>query len=157
MIRLAWVAAASLGAWLSWQASARSRSARSAGPGCVAQRPCRGGAGFDCDGLLASRWAALYGLDLGTLGLGFFAGALVLLAAGAALPPPARRSADVLLAAAFLLASPLSLLLVAAQIRLRRYCSLCLGVHAATLAGAGAGAACRLAAGASSRRPTWAS
>ena len=125
---------------MSCQTSARSRSGRSAGPGCVAQRPCRGGAGFDCDGLLGHRWAAPLGLDLGTLGLGFFVSALVLLAAGAALPAPARRSADTLLAAAFLLATPLSLLLVAAQIRLRRYCSLCLLAHAATLAGAGAGA-----------------
>jgi hypothetical protein len=150
LVRLAWVAAASLGAWMSWQACTRSRSARSAGPGCVAQRPCGGGAGFDCDGLLASRWGAPFapepggagtrlGLDLGTLGLSFFIGALVLLAAGAALPPPARRSADTVLATAFLLATPLSLLLLGLQVRLRRYCTLCLGAHAGTLAGAGAG------------------
>jgi hypothetical protein len=83
--------------------------------------------------VLASEWARPGGVPLAGLGAAFF-GASLLLQAGAVL---GGGVAPVWLAgAAFLPALPLSVLLVLVQVRMRRFCTLCMAVHAVDVGGA---------------------
>ncbi|HEX8699909.1 MAG TPA: vitamin K epoxide reductase family protein [Myxococcaceae bacterium] len=94
---------------------------------------CGGGGAVDCESVLASDWARVGGVPLSGLGTAFF-GASLLVQASAAL---SGGVAPVWLAgAAFLLALPVSLALVAVQVRMRRFCTLCMAVHAVDVGGA---------------------
>ena len=101
--------------------------------GGKASRLCGGGGPLDCESVLLSAWARPAGIPLAGLGTAFF-GALLLLVCTSALgggPAPIW-----LAGAAFLPTLPLSALLVLAQVRMRRFCTLCMGVHAVDLCGA---------------------
>jgi uncharacterized membrane protein len=98
-----------------------------------ASRLCGGGGPLDCESVLLSAWARPAGIPLAGLGTAFF-GALLLLLCTSALgggPAPVW-----LAGAAFLPTLPLSALLVGAQVRMRRFCTLCMGVHVVDLSGA---------------------
>lgn len=94
---------------------------------------CGGGGAVDCDSVLASDWARLGGVPLAGLGTAFF-GASLLLQATAALGGGVAPAW--LAGAAFLPALPLSVLLVVVQVRMRRFCTLCMVVHAVDVGGA---------------------
>jgi len=101
--------------------------------GSKARVLCGGGGAVDCQSVLASDWARPGGVPLAGLGAAFF-GASLLLQASAVL---GGGVAPVWLAgAAFLPALPLSLLLVLVQVRMRRFCTLCMVVHAVDVGGA---------------------
>ena len=107
----------------------------------LAARICGRGKLGDCEGVLASRWARVLGVDLSALGLALFVSNLALAAVAATLPDPALRDAWVWLALVYVAASPASLWLVAVQVwPLRRFCPLCMTVHAAVLVTAMLGA-----------------
>lgn len=98
---------------------------------------CGRGRLTDCHGVLSSRWARIFGLDLASLGLAMFASSVVLWAIAGVLPAPALAAAEGWLAVAWLVAAPGSLFLVGVQVwPLRRFCPLCMTVHAAVLAAA---------------------
>ena len=99
---------------------------------------CGRGSLFDCEGVLASRFSTIAGIELSVLGLALLAGAVVLEALAAFLTPEARADAAAWLALAFLFMTPGALALVAAQVwPLRRLCPLCMTVHGCVLAAAG--------------------
>ena len=148
---IVWMALAALGAVAAREALLRARFGEpsAAGRRRFADRFCARGRVFDCQAVLGSRWAAPFGLDLGGLGLAFFAASLALLALGAALPAASQRGLHGWLALAHLVGAPLSLFLIGAQLLPRpRLCPLCLVAHAALLGGAGAGAWLMLSGGA---------
>ena len=94
---------------------------------------CGGGGAIDCESVLQSPWARPAGVPLAGLGAAFFGAQALLLGTSA----PGGGVAPVwLVAASFLPALPLAGVLVAAQVRMRRFCTLCLGVHATVLTGA---------------------
>lgn len=94
---------------------------------------CGEGGPLDCGSVLRSEWARPAGVPLAGLGTACF-GALLLLSSTSALGGGAARTW--LVGAAFLPTLPLSVLLVVAQARMRRFCTLCMVVHAVDLAGA---------------------
>lgn len=117
-------------------ASRRSRVG-SATPALVS-RMCARGSLFDCEGVLGSKFAHLGGIELSVLGLAFLGGAAVLEALGAVLTGSARAGLAAWVGAAFVLAAPGALALIAVQIwPLKRFCPLCMTVHACVLAAAG--------------------
>jgi uncharacterized membrane protein len=94
---------------------------------------CGGSGPLDCQSVLLSPWAHPAGVPLAGLGTAFF-GALLLLLCTTALgggPAPVW-----LASAAFLPTLPLSALLVLVQVRMRRFCTLCMAVHAVDITGA---------------------
>ena len=94
---------------------------------------CGTGGPIDCESVLMSAWARPAGVPLAGLGTAFFGGLLLLLCSSLLGGGPACVW---LVGAAFLLALPLSAVLVGAQVRMRRWCSLCMVVHAVELGGA---------------------
>lgn len=102
-----------------------------------ASRVCARGRLVDCENVLSSRYARIFGIPLSDIGIAVFGGLLLLLAAGAVADHPAPTWTAA--AAVYILAAPLALLLVGAQLAIRRLCSLCLAVHAVVLAGAAVG------------------
>jgi len=94
---------------------------------------CGGNGPLDCESVLRSPWARPAGVPLAGLGTAFF-GALLLLVATSALT--GSTAPPWLVGAAFLPTLPLSVLLVVAQVRMRRLCTLCMVVHAVDLTGA---------------------
>ncbi|HZN54513.1 MAG TPA: vitamin K epoxide reductase family protein [Candidatus Polarisedimenticolaceae bacterium] len=103
----------------------------------LAQRICgRGGLG-DCEGVLGSKWARIGGFDLPVLGLAFAASNVILAGVLAIAPPPLLVFGFGWIAAAHLLAAPASLFFIGLQVwPLKRFCPLCMTVHAGVLAGA---------------------
>jgi uncharacterized membrane protein/predicted double-glycine peptidase len=103
----------------------------------LAQRICGRGKFGDCEGVLGSKWARIGGFDLPVIGLAF-AGSNIVLGAVTALAPPAVALAGFAwIAAAHLLAAPASLFFIGLQVwPLRRFCPLCMTVHAGVLLGA---------------------
>lgn len=109
------------------------------GPSRLASVICKRGTHADCLGVLASRWASVLGVDLASAGLAFFASNLGLLAVAAVVPAEVAGHLLGWLAIVFLLAAPASVFLIGVQIYpLRRFCPLCMAVHAVVLACAGA-------------------
>lgn len=96
-------------------------------------RLCGTGGPIDCESILHSEWAHPAGVPLAGVGSAFFGSLLLVLCASAL----GGGSAGVwLVGAAFLPTLPLSAVLVAAQVRMRRLCTLCMGVHGVNLGGA---------------------
>ncbi|HZI11670.1 MAG TPA: vitamin K epoxide reductase family protein, partial [Myxococcus sp.] len=94
---------------------------------------CGMGGRLDCDSVLLSDWAWVGGIPLSGLGTAFF-GASLLMQAAAAL---GGSAAPLWLAGAFFLAAmPVSVGLVAVQVVMKRFCTLCMTVHAVDVAGA---------------------
>lgn len=94
---------------------------------------CGTGGHLDCDSVLLSDWAHVGGVPLSGLGTAFFGASLLAQAAAALGGSPAPLW---LAGAAFLAALPVSLGLVAVQVVMKRYCTLCMTVHAVDVAGA---------------------
>lgn len=94
---------------------------------------CGGSGPLDCQSVLLSPWAHPAGVPLAGLGTAFFGALLLLLCTSALGGSPAPVW---LASAAFLPTLPLSALLVLVQVRMRRFCTLCLGVHAVDITGA---------------------
>jgi uncharacterized membrane protein len=101
--------------------------------GGKASRLCGGNGPLDCESVLRSAWARPAGVPLAGLGTAFF-GALLLLLATSALT--GSTAPTWLAGVAFLPTLPLSALLLVAQARMRRFCTLCMVVHAVDLTGA---------------------
>jgi uncharacterized membrane protein len=97
---------------------------------------CPRGKLVDCESVLNSEYSKIRGLPMADLGTAFF-GATIGLAATAALFPGAAAPWAAV-AYVHLAAVPAALLLVAAQVVMRKFCTMCLVVHALVLAGAGA-------------------
>lgn len=111
---------------------------------------CPRGKLVNCESVLNSPYSKVRGVSLSDLGTGFFGAVLLLMASTAG----AASGASVALALAYLVAAPAALVLVGTQVAMRRFCTLCLAVHALVLVGAavslplldGSGAALTLAA-----------
>ncbi len=101
--------------------------------GGKASRLCGGGGPLDCESVLLSAWASPAGVPLAGLGTAFFGAQLLVLCTAALGGGPVQAW---LAGAAFLPTLPLSLLLVLAQVRMRRFCTLCMVVHVVDLGGA---------------------
>lgn len=101
--------------------------------GGKASRLCGGGGPLDCESVLLSAWASPAGVPLAGLGTAFFGAQLLMLCTAPLGGGPVQAW---LTGAAFLPTLPLSLLLVLAQVRMRRFCTLCMTVHAVDLGGA---------------------
>jgi uncharacterized membrane protein len=113
-------------------ASRRSR-VPSATPALVS-KICGRGSLLDCEGVLLSKYARLGRIELSVLGVALFGGAAVLQAIAGLLPAEARAGLAGWLALAFAGAAPGALALVGVQVwPLRRFCPLCLTVHACVL------------------------
>jgi uncharacterized membrane protein len=94
---------------------------------------CGGGGPLDCESVLLSAWARPAGVPLAGLGTAFFGALLLLLCT---VPLGGGVAQTWLAGAAFLPTLPLSVLLVVAQARMRRFCTLCMVVHAVDFTGA---------------------
>jgi len=117
-------------------ASRRSRVG-SAAPSLVS-KVCGRGSLLDCEGVLASKFSSIAGVELSVLGLALLGGAVVLEGVAGVLPPRARMDIAAWLALAFGLMAPGAVAFVGLQVwPLRRFCPLCLTVHASVLAAAG--------------------
>jgi uncharacterized membrane protein len=117
-------------------ASRRSRVG-SATPSLVS-KVCGRGSLLDCEGVLASKFSSIAGVELSVLGLALLGGAVVLECVAGVLPPRARMDIAAWLALAFCLMAPGAVAFVGLQVwPLRRFCPLCLTVHASVLAAAG--------------------
>jgi uncharacterized membrane protein len=128
---LRWLAAAVAGLTAVGLAAALTAAAWTRGSRAVGL--CGTGGRLDCDSVLLSDWAYVGGVPLSGLGAAFF-GASLLAQAAAALTGSA---APLWLAgAAFLAALPVSVALVVVQVWMRRFCTLCMTVHAVDVAGA---------------------
>lgn len=86
---------------------------------------CRRGRFVDCQSVLTSRFARVFGFPLTDLGIAFYGAILLLLATQGGTP-----AALAILRIAFVMTIPIALVLIGIQISLRRLCILCLGVHA---------------------------
>lgn len=93
---------------------------------------CRRGRFVDCQSVLTSRFAKLFGFPLSDLGISFYAAVLLLLAASAA----GIGAAPMVVGSAFVAGVPAAAILIAVQVSMRRLCTLCLAIHAVNAAGA---------------------
>jgi uncharacterized membrane protein len=97
---------------------------------------CPRGKLVNCESVLKSEYSKVRGIPMADLGTSFF-GATIGVAATAALFPDSAVPWTAL-AYAFLAAVPAALLLVGAQVVMRKFCTMCLVVHGLVLAGAAA-------------------
>lgn len=97
---------------------------------------CPRGKLVNCESVLKSQFSKVRGLPMADLGTSFF-GATIGVAATAALFPESAVPWTAL-AYAFVAAVPAALLLVGAQVVMRKFCTMCLAVHALVIAGAAA-------------------
>lgn len=95
---------------------------------------CPRGKLVNCESVIKSEYSKLRGLPMADLGTSFFGAAIGLVATAALLPSSAVPWTA--LAYAFLAAAPAALALIGAQVVMRRFCTMCLAVHALVLAGA---------------------
>lgn len=96
---------------------------------------CPRGKLVNCESVLKSEYSKVRGLPMADLGTAFFGATIGLVATAALLPGSAVPWTA--LAYAYLAAVPAALLLVGAQVVMRRFCTMCLAVHALVLVGAG--------------------
>lgn len=91
-----------------------------------ANRVCRRGKLVDCHSVLTSRYSRVFGLPLSDVGLAFYAAIILLVATSAW-----TQSDDVwrVCTMAFTATIPAAALLVAAQISMRQFCTLCMATH----------------------------
>ena len=91
-----------------------------------ASRVCRRGKLVDCHSVLTSRYSRVFGLPLSDIGLAFYTAILLLVATNGW-----TQSDDVwrVCTLAFTATIPAAALLVAAQISMRQFCTLCLATH----------------------------
>ena len=91
-----------------------------------ANRVCRRGKLVDCHSVLTSRYSRVFGLPLSDIGLAFYAAIILLVATNAG-----TQSDDVwrVCTVAFTATMPAAALLVAAQISMRQFCTLCMATH----------------------------
>lgn len=94
---------------------------------------CRRGKLVDCQSVLTSRFARVFGFPLSELGISFYAAVLLALATTAA---GGASSVLVVVGAAFVTALPVAAILIGIQIAMRRVCTLCLAVHAVNISAA---------------------
>lgn len=94
---------------------------------------CRRGKLVDCQSVLSSRFARLFGFPLSELGISFYAAVLLALASTAI---GGESAVTVVVGAAFVASVPIALVLIGVQIAMKRVCTLCLGVHLVNTAGA---------------------
>ncbi len=95
---------------------------------------CRRGKLVDCESVISSPYSKVAGIPMSEIGVSFFAAILLLVATAAA--APGRASLWDALALAYAAALPFALVLVAVQVAMRRFCTLCLAVHGVVVAGA---------------------
>lgn len=95
---------------------------------------CPRGKLVNCESVLKSEYSKVRGVPMADLGTSFF-GATIGVAATAALLPGSAVPWTAL-AYAYLAAVPAALLLVGAQVVMRKFCTMCLVVHALVVAGA---------------------
>jgi uncharacterized membrane protein len=95
---------------------------------------CPRGRLVNCESVLTSPYSRIAGIPLSEIGVGFFGAILMLVATTALLPGALAPWATSGLA--YLLALPFALFLVAVQIFMRQFCTLCLLVHGVIAFGA---------------------
>jgi uncharacterized membrane protein len=95
---------------------------------------CPRGKLVNCESVLNSQYSKVRGIPMSDFGTAFF-GAVLLLAATTAVAPRAGAAWNAI-SLAYLAALPAALLLVGAQVVMRRFCTLCLATHALVVAGA---------------------
>ncbi|MFN2587578.1 MAG: vitamin K epoxide reductase family protein [Actinomycetota bacterium] len=95
---------------------------------------CPRGKLVNCESVLNSQYSKVRGVSMSDIGTGFF-GAIVLAIAASAVPGAVPGT---VIALAYLAAVPAAVLLIGAQVAMRRFCTLCLAVHALVLLGAAA-------------------
>lgn len=94
---------------------------------------CPRGKIVNCESVLHSQYAKVRGVPMSDIGTGFFGAVLLAIAASAVTPGAATGAA---VAVAYAAAVPAALVLIGTQVAMRRFCTLCLAVHALVLAGA---------------------
>ncbi|MDQ3914777.1 MAG: cysteine peptidase family C39 domain-containing protein [Actinomycetota bacterium] len=94
---------------------------------------CPRGRLVNCESVLNSQYSRVRGISMSDIGTGFFGAILLAVAASAAAPGSAPGTA---VAVAYLAALPAVLVLVGTQVAMRRFCTLCLAVHALVVLGA---------------------
>ena len=92
---------------------------------------CRRGRLVDCQSVLSSRFARLFGFPLSELGISFYASVLLALAIAAV---GGTGALLVVTGAAFVASIPVAVVLIGVQIAMKRVCTLCLAVHAVNAA-----------------------
>lgn len=92
---------------------------------------CRRGRLIDCQSVLTSRFARVFGIPLSDLGIAFYLAMLLLLVSGAGRPAASGVAAFI-----FVATVPVAIALTALQLWMRRLCAMCLAVHAVNLGGA---------------------
>jgi uncharacterized membrane protein len=96
---------------------------------------CPRGKLVNCESVLNSPYSRVRGVSLSDAGTGFFGGVVLTAAVTAVAGGTAAWAA---IALAYLAAVPVVLLLIGTQVAMRRFCTLCLAIHALVLAGAAA-------------------
>jgi len=105
---------------------------RGRGQGGLVARLCGGGV-RDCEGVLSSPYARVGGVPAAAIGFAWL-GALTMVTASAALSSPAQAAATLaLVGVAYVAMLPGVAFFVAAQVRLRKLCTLCMAVHGVAL------------------------
>jgi uncharacterized membrane protein len=97
----------------------------------LSARICARGRLVDCHSVLTSQYSRVFGIPLSDVGIAFFGAILMVLASTAATGP--RPETWGVVGVAFAASVPLSLALIAVQVKMRRLCTLCLGVHVVVL------------------------
>ncbi|MDQ4025484.1 MAG: cysteine peptidase family C39 domain-containing protein [Actinomycetota bacterium] len=97
---------------------------------------CPRGKLMNCESVLNSQYSRIRGVSMSDAGTGFFGAILLSVATAAAVPGFAPGK---VVALAYLAAVPAALALVALQVVMRRFCTLCLAVHAVVILAAVAG------------------
>ena len=94
---------------------------------------CPRGKLVNCESVLNSEYSRVRGVPMSDIGTAFFGAVLLSIGVSAAAPGFAP---GIVVALAYLAAAPAALVLIGTQVAMRRFCTLCLGVHAVVLAGA---------------------
>ncbi len=99
-------------------------------PTSLGARLCARGGLVDCQSVLTSRYARIFGIPLSDIGIAFF-GTVLLLIAGTA--GTSRDAAWFVIGIAYAITLPLSLMLLGVQVSMRKLCKFCMVVHGVNL------------------------